>query len=138
MTNNASQASSPERIWLIHDKDADEPITWADNPNPYAAYGEQPDAAVEYVRVASQASPEQAKVGRVAQVLWPLVEWSEYADAVSAAEAVLAALSTDDERREREEIISAWAFAHDIDGAARNDLFKRLAALAPKEGDGNV
>lgn len=28
-----------------------------------------------------------------------------------------------------EQVISAWAFAYGIDGAARNDLFKRLAAL---------
>jgi hypothetical protein len=27
-----------------------------------------------------------------------------------------------------EQIISAWAFAHNIDGAARNDLFVRLRA----------
>lgn len=27
-----------------------------------------------------------------------------------------------------EQVISAWAFAHDINGAARNDLFKRLRA----------
>jgi hypothetical protein len=30
-----------------------------------------------------------------------------------------------------EQIISAWAFAHNIDGAARNDLFKRLRDAAP-------
>jgi|GEM_PF-5188108 len=29
---------------------------------------------------------------------------------------------------ELERIISAWAFAHDIDGAVRNDLFARLRA----------
>jgi hypothetical protein len=27
-----------------------------------------------------------------------------------------------------EQIISAWAFAHNIDGAARNDLFVRIRA----------
>jgi hypothetical protein len=30
-----------------------------------------------------------------------------------------------------EQIISAWAFAHNIDGAARNDLFARLRAASP-------
>lgn len=29
-----------------------------------------------------------------------------------------------------EQVISAWAFAHNIDGAARNDLFKRLNRIA--------
>jgi hypothetical protein len=42
----------------------------------------------------------------------------------AAAEAVIANL-----KEKAEQVISAWAFAHDIDGAARNDLFKRLAAL---------
>jgi hypothetical protein len=39
-----------ERIWLIYDKDADEPITWSSTPNPYEPFDETPDAAVEYVR----------------------------------------------------------------------------------------
>lgn len=30
-----------------------------------------------------------------------------------------------------EQIVSAWAFAHNIDGAARNDLFTRLRATMP-------
>jgi hypothetical protein len=30
-----------------------------------------------------------------------------------------------------EQIISAWTFAHDVDGAARNDLFARLRTAAP-------
>lgn len=34
-----------------------------------------------------------------------------------------------------EQIISAWAFAHNIDGAARNDLFARLRSSAPQEPD---
>jgi hypothetical protein len=48
---------------------------------------------------------------------------------------ILSALSrtpavTDEAVERIEQIISAWAFAHNIDGAARNDLFKRLRALA--------
>lgn len=39
-----------ERIWLICDEEAEESVTWSDTPNPYAEYGEQPDAAIEYVR----------------------------------------------------------------------------------------
>jgi hypothetical protein len=41
-------------------------------------------------------------------------------------------------REEAEHVISAWAFAHNIDGAARNDLLKRLRATASAlsiEGD---
>lgn len=33
---------------------------------------------------------------------------------------------TAEHRRTLEEVISAWAFAHNIDGAARNELFKRI------------
>ncbi len=35
-----------------------------------------------------------------------------------------------------EQVVSAWAFAHNIDGAIRNDLFARLrTALATRESD---
>jgi hypothetical protein len=51
------------------------------------------------------------------------------------AKAVIDQLSLESMMREKdamverlEQIVSAWAFAHDIDGAARNDLFARLRA----------
>ena len=53
-----------------------------------------------------------------------------------------AALSVSGDMREAlveqaEQTISAWAFSHDIDGAARNDLFARLrAALSSQHGEG--
>ena len=49
-----SEPDPPERIWLIYDREADEPITWSSTPNPYAEFGEEPDAAVEYVRAKAQ------------------------------------------------------------------------------------
>jgi predicted Fe-S protein YdhL (DUF1289 family) len=52
------------------------------------------------------------------------------------AQAVLSAV-----REATEQIISAWAFANDIDGAARNDLFARLRGPLPpapaSQGDEN-
>lgn len=36
----------------------------------------------------------EGNVEKVARALWPLVEWSEYADAVSAARAAITALSS--------------------------------------------
>ena len=55
---------------------------------------------------------------------------------------ILSALSVSGDMREAlveqaEQTISAWAFSHDIDGAARNDLFARLrAALSSQHGEG--
>lgn len=47
-----------------------------------------------------------------------------------ALRAIVAALTPSGEREKViEETISAWAFAHDIDGSARNDLLKRIRAL---------
>lgn len=34
-----------------------------------------------------------------------------------------------------EQIVTAWAYAHDINGAARNDLFKRLRSAALSKPD---
>jgi hypothetical protein len=51
------------------------------------------------------------------------------ADALESAQAEIARLTAALERVE--EIITAWAYAYDIDGAVRNELFCRLrAALA--------
>jgi hypothetical protein len=53
---------------------------------------------------------------------------------IGQVQALLARLTAMREKIERkgetvEQIITAWAYAHNIDGAARNDLFKRLSAL---------
>lgn len=53
--------SDPERIWLIHDAEAEEPITWSNRPNPYAEYGEEPDRSVEYIRADLARTPLEKK-----------------------------------------------------------------------------
>lgn len=62
-----------ERIWLIYDDEADERITWADNPNPYAEYDEQPDRAVEYVH-ASLIEQQAAEIAELRDALQSIRE----------------------------------------------------------------